>query len=149
MKIIGWTAKQSELLVSEATTGGNSYAQIAQIINAKFGTRYSRGAVLGRAHRLGLCKPQQFGRSEWAIENARQRDREKKQRRRVGKHAPSDLAERVERKKQNLALFQGTGTSRTSPAYRKHLPYLPEMTKTELRAMLSLAVENTALMEVV
>lgn len=49
-----WTDEQSELLVQEVATGGASYAQIAEIINAKFGTHYTRDAVLGRAHRLGL-----------------------------------------------------------------------------------------------
>ncbi len=34
--------------------------------------------------------------------------------------------------------------SKTSPAYRRQLPALPEMTKSELRAMIAQAVRNTA-----
>lgn len=36
------------------------------------------------------------------------------------------------------------GASPYSPAYRKQLPPLPNMTKNELRAMLAQAVQNTA-----
>jgi GcrA cell cycle regulator len=32
-----------------------SYSEIADAINLKFGTNYSRSAVLGRARRMGLC----------------------------------------------------------------------------------------------
>lgn len=36
------------------------------------------------------------------------------------------------------------GRSKTDPAYRRQLPALPEMTKSELRAMIAQAVRNTA-----
>lgn len=147
--IRGWTTEQSAFLVSEVTTGRDSYARLAHVINAKFGTRYSRDAVLGKAHRLGLCKPQQFGKSSWAMENARTRDREKKKQLREKRwQANPSLEGRAERKKETLQLFKATNTPRTSPAYRKHLPHLPEMTKTELRAMLAAAFANTAALEV-
>ena len=34
-----------------------SFLQIAKAINAKFGTAYSRSAVIGRARRMGLTGP--------------------------------------------------------------------------------------------
>lgn len=140
-----WKPEHNNALRSLVEGGDLSFAGIAAALNELFGTSYTRNAAIGRAGRMGLCQPQQIGRSAWAIENARQRDRLKK-RKRAKSYVPSDVAGRAERKKQNLALFQATGTSPTSPAYRKHLPYLPEMTKTELRAMLATAAANTALM---
>jgi GcrA cell cycle regulator len=38
-----------------------SYSEIANAINAKFGTAYSRNATIGRSRRMGLCRPRPSG----------------------------------------------------------------------------------------
>lgn len=49
-----WTPEHDALLTRHAADGLLTYSNISGEINAKFGTRYSRNAVLGRAKRLGL-----------------------------------------------------------------------------------------------
>ena len=60
------------------------------------------------------------------------------------------LADRAEEREKREAekkivrqRFIAGGMTKTSPAYRKHLPKLSEMSKSDLRAMLKAAVENT------
>jgi len=50
----------------------------------------------------------------------------------------------LDEKQRNREMFRSRGTSVYSAAYRKHLPTLPEMTKSELRNMLADAFRNTA-----
>jgi GcrA cell cycle regulator len=50
---INWAPEHSDAL-REYFAKRMSYAEIAQAINAKFGTTYSRNAALGRAKRMGL-----------------------------------------------------------------------------------------------
>lgn len=66
--------------------------------------------------------------SEAAKENRRERDRIKKQRRRA----------RLKAQKLQVLTF-----SKTSPQYRRLLGPAPEMTKSELRAVITAAVRNT------
>lgn len=67
--------------------------------------------------------------SEAAKEARRVRDRAKKARKRA---------------KAKAAKLAALAFSKTSPAYRRQLPPMPEMSKSELRAILAAAVRNTA-----
>ncbi len=49
-----WSSEQSDVL-RDYFLKGMSYAEIAREINARFGTAYTRNAVIGRAKRLGLA----------------------------------------------------------------------------------------------
>ena len=52
-----WQAAHSQAL-REYLAKGMSYSEIADAINAKFGTAYSRNAAIGRARRMGLAGPE-------------------------------------------------------------------------------------------
>jgi GcrA cell cycle regulator len=53
---INWAPEHSDAL-REYFAKRMSYSEIAEAINAKFGTAYSRNAALGRAKRMGLTGP--------------------------------------------------------------------------------------------
>jgi GcrA cell cycle regulator len=54
MEPTNWAPEHSAAL-RDCLAGGMSYAEIAQAINARFNTSYSRSAALGRARRMGLA----------------------------------------------------------------------------------------------
>jgi GcrA cell cycle regulator len=54
MEPTNWAPEHSAAL-RDYLVSGMSYAEIAQAINAKFNTSYSRSATLGRARRMGLA----------------------------------------------------------------------------------------------
>jgi GcrA cell cycle regulator len=56
MQSTDWPAEHSQAL-RELLASGISYSRVADAINAKFKTAYSRNAVLGRATRMGLAGP--------------------------------------------------------------------------------------------
>jgi len=56
MQSTSWTEEHSKAL-REFLESGISYARIADAINAKFQTAYSRNAVISRAKRMGLAAP--------------------------------------------------------------------------------------------
>jgi GcrA cell cycle regulator len=56
MQSTDWAPEHSAAL-REYLAKGMSYSQIAKAINAKFGTRYSRCAALGRGKRMGFARP--------------------------------------------------------------------------------------------
>jgi GcrA cell cycle regulator len=56
MQSSDWPPEHSEAL-REHVARGMSYSKIAEAINAKFGTRYSRSATIGRGKRMGLAGP--------------------------------------------------------------------------------------------
>ena len=60
MQSSDWAAEHCDALRTYFAKG-MSYSQIAEAINAKFGTFYSRNAALGRARRMGLCRPDRRG----------------------------------------------------------------------------------------
>ena len=62
MQSTSWTEEHSKAL-REFLESGISYARIADAINAKFRTDYSRNAVIGRANRMGLAAPERP--SDW------------------------------------------------------------------------------------
>ena len=51
-----WTTDQDAFL-RELKGLGNSFAQCIPLINARFGTDYSRSALVGRATRIGMSVP--------------------------------------------------------------------------------------------
>src|ERR1700694_2432716 len=53
-----WPSEHADAL-REYVAKGMSYAEIADAINAKFKTSYSRNAAIGRAKRMGLAGPDQ------------------------------------------------------------------------------------------
>jgi GcrA cell cycle regulator len=55
MQSTDWAREHSDAL-REYFGHGMSFAEIAEAINARFNTAYSRSAVLGRAKRLGLAR---------------------------------------------------------------------------------------------
>lgn len=55
MESAGWPSSHCEAL-KEHVAGGLSYGDAADAINARFGTAYSRSAVLGRARRMRLSE---------------------------------------------------------------------------------------------
>ena len=133
-----------------------SFSEITTQMNAALGTSRTRNAILGRAYRTNHC----ITRPPVAPEIRAQRKRERLIRRNDEKRAKRWAAkpwlatradrskEREEEAKRVRAAFDASGTSRTSPGYRKHLPKLPEMTRNELRGMLADAMRNTAAMVV-
>ena len=56
MELTNWAPEHSEAL-REYLAKGMSYSEIADTINAKFSTAYSRNAAIGRAKRMGLAGP--------------------------------------------------------------------------------------------
>jgi len=60
---IDWAAEHCDAL-REYLAKDMSFSEIAATINAQFKTAYSRSAVLGRARRMGLAKPDRPGESQ-------------------------------------------------------------------------------------
>ncbi len=56
MQPSNWTPEHSEAL-REYLARGMSYSEIADAINARFGTGYTRNATIGRGKRMGLAGP--------------------------------------------------------------------------------------------
>jgi GcrA cell cycle regulator len=54
MQSTNWAPEHCEAL-RENLAKGMSYSEIAEAINARFSTAYSRNATLGRARRMGLA----------------------------------------------------------------------------------------------
>lgn len=52
-----WLDEHSKWMASAILAGEMSYASMASALNAKFGTNYSRNALIGRASRMGLINP--------------------------------------------------------------------------------------------
>jgi GcrA cell cycle regulator len=59
-----WSPEHCQAL-REYRARGWSYGQIAQALNAKFGTSYTRNAALGRGVRMGLPRPETPGRQQF------------------------------------------------------------------------------------
>src|SRR6478736_8265338 len=59
MEPSNWPSEHSDALRGYFVTG-MSYAGISRTINARFGTSYTRGAVIGRAKRMGLVAPEKI-----------------------------------------------------------------------------------------
>lgn len=122
---------------------GHSATRIAARLNC------SRNAVIGKVTRLGLPEPgsklpvvrdMSYIRQIPEVKAAKRRERERiyaKVRREKQKHD-------IKTKREIRQRFLERGASPYSAAYRKHLPPMPEMSKSQMRAMLAQALENTA-----
>ena len=120
----------------------------ASLIGARIG--YTRNAVLGKVFRLGLEKraerirpaihkpnaprPRRY-RDAYQMERIREKQRERYNERRAARAG------------EQKAYLSRCKAPKTSAAYRNHLPVMPDMSKTQLRAMLAAAVINTAALE--
>lgn len=123
----------------------------------------SRNAVIGKIHRLKLPEPlMKRGAVKDGTYNSqlspqvreRRRVRQLIRRRRLKEMERQEYIKRrrdaiwlADNKEENRQQFLANGASPYSAAYRKHMQRLPEMTKSELREMLRLAVQNTAAMQ--
>lgn len=137
-----WTEERVGILLREWADGKSATA-----ISVLLGC--SRSAVIGKLHRLGAPEPavkaavirnRIYSRQLPEISRVNARSREARYRLKM-REARND------EKRMVCARFLARGASPHSVAYRKHLPPLPEMTKSELRRMLREAVQNTAAMQ--
>lgn len=142
MKYIDWTDER----IAELTrlwSDGLSATRIAVVMGLQ-----SRQMVIGKVNRLELPPPAKklpvvkdgtYVRQlpEITLENRRKRERRYQAKRR------ERLKHDFEAKKAVRAQFLAKGTSKTSAAYRKHLPPMPEMSKVAMREMLAQAMLNT------
>ena len=147
-----WPSAHSDMLSRLIATTSLSFAEITTQMNAAFATSYTRNAILGKVYRMGQCNTRPPVTPEEQALKARaritRRSNKKKAERWLAKPSLAERAKRAEEQKRVRAMFDATGTSRTSPGYRKHFPRLPEMSRSELRGMLADAMRNTAAMEV-
>jgi GcrA cell cycle regulator len=70
MQSTNWTPEHSAAL-REYHAKGMSYSEIADAINARFKTSYSRCAAIGRAKRLGLASPDRPGDRPKSLQRAK------------------------------------------------------------------------------
>ena len=80
MQSTSWTPEHSSAL-QEYLAKGMSYSEIAEAINAKFNTAYTRHAAIGRARRLGLLGAARPGDSSRLAPKARPSSSRKKRER--------------------------------------------------------------------
>lgn len=133
---------------------GISYAEVAGAMNEKFGLSVTRNSCIGKANRLGLQRSENRYCGLSAIERRnraeakrsayfKQRGADRKAARWAAKPWLEARAERLKERIERAKEVRATCASKTSPTYRKNLPRAPEMTKSEMMAMLRAAVENT------
>lgn len=139
MPVDTWTDERVSTL-TRMWEEGHSATRIAVALDL------SRGAIIGKIHRLGLPDP---AAKLPVIADHSYRERtaiDWKARREKARIIEKAYRERVKAKRELEArkILAAQGTSRHSAAYRKHLPPMPEMSKAQMRAMLAQALENTA-----
>lgn len=145
MKYIDWTDER----VAELTrlwANGLSAARIAEVMGLR-----SRNMVVGKVNRLALPKPEK--KLPVVIDYTKQRRlrqcpditraKANAYKRAYMKKWRAKRMFDVSTKQGVRAMMLARGTSKTSAAYRKHLPPMPEMSKAEMRAMLAQAMQNT------
>jgi hypothetical protein len=143
----GWPDEHSEALRQLVAGGGGSFSVYTRAINRKFGTSYSRSAVIGRADRMDLNQPRQATPAIGATAARHKRVAVARREKRWAENPSLEARyKRQQEQKANRGLMLAGGATRTSRAYRSHMPRISEMTKGELRAMLTAAVQNTAAM---
>jgi hypothetical protein len=138
-----WPPEHDKVLKA-MVAAGISASDAADQINLQFQTAYTRNACLGRSWRTSMARPARAPRTK-SVRTRQERQIVKRREKRWAAN-PSLQAryERLQEQKRTLALMASKGTPPTAAAYRKHLPRLPDMTKRELRAMLTAAVVTTA-----
>ena len=151
----GWPDEHSDWLRSALDAKGVSYAGLAWQMNRTFGTTYSRNALIGRALRMGLCKPS-LPRLSNPVSKASRVAAKRKAKRwaanpalamRAQRRTPEQIKDSERERRENFAIMKSRNTT-TSREYRMYLPRIPADTpKSVLRNMLTEAVRNTAAME--
>lgn len=147
-----WTAElRAEVTELWKTHSGR---EISVLLQSR-GITATRNAVIGVITRMSLTETdkeivrRRRTTDQGLVDTRQKHHRRLSERRREQRWAANpDLKVKYERQRQNRAIMLAGGASKTSVAFRKHLPRLGEMTKNELRAMLSSAVRNTAAMAV-
>jgi len=143
-----WPAEHDALLKS-LRADNFSFSEVANEINSRFGTDYTRNACIGRSRRIGICEQRVYRTTgnpkEWAAAAVAKR----REKRWAANPSLKARYERLQEMKKNRAMFASNGATKTSAGYRMHMPRLPaDMSRNELRAMLTAAVQNTAAMVV-
>lgn len=147
-----WTEERIKRL-KQMRDEGYSASQIAEKIGAA-----SRDAVLGKMFRLGMCSPMPVKLAKSAeLYRARQARMNVKRREKRHEVKPYlvqlyESRERrareakmlAEEKTRARAIIAARGATKTSAAYRTHMPRIGDMSKSQLRAMITQAVQNTA-----
>jgi hypothetical protein len=146
---------------SEALRGfvklGLSFTEAAKKLNSEFGTRYTRNACIGRAQRMGVAghlkrgrRPKQLvakeNQTRWKLQSARRKAQRWAVKPWLAQREAQIEARRKEREEIGKRVMESC-KSKTSATYRNQLPRIGNVTKTELRAMLASAIQNTAAME--
>ncbi len=152
MVATGWFWPDSHFAaLKEHLLAGLSYSQAAAAMNADFGTSYSRSACIGKGRRMRIGSVAKSPRQAPSSDERKRRKNERERARREAKPHLFRAAEerfRERQKKKERLKMAANNTPQSSPVYRNQLPRIPEMTKGELRAMLTQAVQNTAAMGV-
>lgn len=129
-----WNDEKRSRVMELAATG-----MVAEDIGAALGTTEASILTYCGRHQIPLFK---YSPERQAVYDQRLRDRNAK------KDAKKVAANQAKKIAQRKAFMAGIGlspdTNKTSPVYRNTLPKLPEMSKSELRSMLTEAVRNTA-----
>jgi hypothetical protein len=145
--VIGWRPEH-DLSLKNLISNGYTFAKAAGFLNEKYGTNRTRDACIGRAHRLAL--PNGLVRQKPPPMSPRERQqlhtKRRKEKRWAANPSLAERARRIEEKKKHRAAMVVRGIAKTSPGYRNHLPRIGNVTKNELRSMLTTAVQNTAAM---
>jgi len=127
---------------------GFSYSQISRAMAAEHGWVYTRNACIGRARRLKMEQPRRIFIRTTPQERHRRQGEQRRSKRWAKNPSLAQFYEKRMQQKETRARFLAAGTLATSPACRKHMPRLPEMTRHEMRAMLTQAIRNTAALEI-
>jgi hypothetical protein len=122
---------------------GHSSTRIAMALGL------TRNAIIGKVTRLKLPEPSFklpviIDRTYVSRLPEVRREKVRAYERVYKKARKERLRASMETKREVREGFLARGATPTSAAYRKHLPPLPDMTKGELRAMLTQAIQNTA-----
>jgi len=107
---------------------------------------YTRNAILGKVFRLGLesrADGPKFSKPRAPRSPRPRRSGNMSELSRILARAASQRYREKRRTVTNSTYRKNHKGSKTSADYRSHLPPMPEMSKSDLRAMLRAAVENT------
>lgn len=135
MGIPFWTDEQTDAIL-RLWAEGHSTSQIGNLVGR------TRNSIIGRLHRLKAPEPAAKQKSLRNLVYTRQTPESIRLKAEVRRLKYRE-AHKSRRLGETAAQFRANGTSLYSAAFRKHLPRV-QMTKAELRAMLTLAVQNTA-----
>jgi hypothetical protein len=145
-----WTDAQRKTLKTLIDTGF-SYSTAAGSLNRQYHTTFSKSACIGQMNQMrlragGVVVKRATKRGEGLT--AKQKAIKRREKRWAENPSLEDRYKRLQSMAANRKRTLAMGDTKTSKAYRSHLPKVSNMSKAELRAMLSQAVQNTAAMGV-